>query len=623
MSEVMQHLRKLMLEQDGAGLTDGRLLEDYLSGRDEAALAALVRRHAPMVWGVCRRVLPNHHDAEDAFQATFLVFVRKATSITSRELLANWLYGVAHQTALKARATAARRRGRERQVTKMPEAVAEQDLWHDLQPLLDQELSRLPERYRVVILLCDLESKTRKEAARELGLPEGTVASRLARARGMLARRLARHGLAVSGGALATVLAEHVASAGVPVSVVSSTIQASSLCGAGQAVKGMISPQVAALTEGVLKTMSKTRFALAFVGFLVLGALGIGAGGLIRETRAADPASGTSTNTSARPGDGNLRETVLALEKRIWEAHTRQDVEAFRNLLADDFVGTDAHKTNYTKAKMLAWVATHRVVDPVMTNARVVLLNATSAIVTYEIRYKVATPPGSSVEVVPPRYTTSAWALRDGRWWCVFSDVSVSETAVESLLGQERKVQVLDLARFRGRAVPANERFLGRSYYEPVPATYYYGRYTWQPYEAVPATYYYNRYVVQPKGDARKGTFTVSGIVDKVDGKRQTISAGVVQKIDLTVKIRSSDGRDATVEMKGVSELAVTLGKKDIRLGGPGGSKLVDVPVANDARIRDGDKVMKLTDLKPGTPVLLDLRADEKAGFVVVGIRTR
>src|SRR5262249_49287801 len=134
-SEVIQHLRRTVLLLEGAGLTDGQLLEDYISHRDEAAVAALVRRHGPMVWGVCRRVLRDHHDAEDAFQATFLVLVRKAASIVPREMVPNWLYGVAHQTALKARATAARRRGRERQVVQMPEpATAEQDRWPDLQP---------------------------------------------------------------------------------------------------------------------------------------------------------------------------------------------------------------------------------------------------------------------------------------------------------------------------------------------------------------------------------------------------------------------------------------------------------------------------------------------------------
>src|SRR5262249_8620240 len=175
----LQPLRRAVRLRDGAGLTDGQLLEDYLSRRDEAALAVLVRRHGPMVWGVCRRVLYHYHDAEDAFQATFLVLLRKAASLASRELLANWLYGVAYHTALKARATAAKRGARERQVTDMPEPdVAPPDPWHDLQPLLDQALSRLPDKYRVPIVLCDLEGKTRKEAARQLGVPEGTVAGR-------------------------------------------------------------------------------------------------------------------------------------------------------------------------------------------------------------------------------------------------------------------------------------------------------------------------------------------------------------------------------------------------------------------------------------------------------------
>ena len=173
LSGVIHHLRRAMLLRDGAGLTDQQLLEDYTSRRDAAALAAIVQRHGPMVWGVCRRVLTNYHDAEDAFQATFLVLVRRAASIASPELLANWLYGVAHQTAIKARATVARRKMRERQVAEMPEqAGVEQDLWNDLQPLLDQELSRLPDKYRGVIVLCDLEGKTRKEAAGQLAVPK-------------------------------------------------------------------------------------------------------------------------------------------------------------------------------------------------------------------------------------------------------------------------------------------------------------------------------------------------------------------------------------------------------------------------------------------------------------------
>jgi RNA polymerase sigma factor (sigma-70 family) len=280
MNGFIQHLRRAVLLPDGAGMTDGQLLEDYISRCDEAALAALVRRHGPMVWGVCRRVLRNYHDAEDAFQATFLVLVRRAASIASRKLVANWLYGVAHQTALKARATAAKKNMRERQVTEMPEpAGVEQELSNDLQPLLDQELSRLPDKYRGVIVLCDLEGKTRTEAARQLGCAEGTVASRLARARIMLAKRLTGRGVALSGGALAAVLSKNAASAGVPAAVVMSTIKAANLFAAGQAV---ISSKVAALAEGVVKAMFVTKIkgmlAVGLVVGLGLGGIGVGVG---------------------------------------------------------------------------------------------------------------------------------------------------------------------------------------------------------------------------------------------------------------------------------------------------------------------------------------------------------
>src|SRR5690242_1420069 len=113
MRQVVQHLRKAALQHEAAGLTDGVLLGRFVDNRDKTALAALVRRHGPMIWGVCRRLVHDHHDAEDAFQATFLVLVRRAASVAPREMIANWLYGVAYQTALKTRATAAKRKARE------------------------------------------------------------------------------------------------------------------------------------------------------------------------------------------------------------------------------------------------------------------------------------------------------------------------------------------------------------------------------------------------------------------------------------------------------------------------------------------------------------------------------
>jgi RNA polymerase sigma factor (sigma-70 family) len=288
MSQFIEQIRRAVLLREGACLTDRQLLEDYLGRRDGSALEALVRRHAPMVWGICCRVLRERHDAEDAFQATFLVLVRRASAITAPELLANWLYGVAQQTARKARATAAKRRARESQVTQMPEpAVTEPDRCFDLRPLLDEELSRLPDKYRVAIVLCELEGKTRKEAAGQLGVPEGTLAARLARGRVMLAKRLARHGLVPSGGTLAALLSQGTASACVPDSVLSSTIEAASLVAAGHAASaGVISANVAALTEGVLKSMLVSKLKVATVVALCL-LVGLGGGTLALLPRAA------------------------------------------------------------------------------------------------------------------------------------------------------------------------------------------------------------------------------------------------------------------------------------------------------------------------------------------------
>jgi len=273
---------------DEADQADGQLLRRFIEHRDEAAFEVLVRRHGPMVMGVCLRVVRNRQDAEDAFQATFLVLVRKAASIASRELLANWLFGVAYNTALKAKAATAKRQLREKQVMAMPEpAVGKQDLRSDdLQAILDQELSRLPEKYRVPIVLCDLEGKTRKEAAGQLGCPEGSVSSRLARARVMLANRLIRKGIVLSSGSLVVQLV-NAASACVPTSLVVSTVKAGTLLAAGQVATAAISVKVAALTEGVLKTMMLTKLKMVAVVTVLLSMVAVGGGLLTYYTAAA------------------------------------------------------------------------------------------------------------------------------------------------------------------------------------------------------------------------------------------------------------------------------------------------------------------------------------------------
>jgi hypothetical protein len=194
-------------------------------------------------------------------------------------MVANWLYGVAYRTALKAKAATARRWAKERQVKEMAQREIDSEaIWRELQPLLDQELSRLPDKYRLPIVLCDLEGKTRKEAARQLNWPEGTISGRLARGRVMLAKRLSRRGLSLGGGALAVALSGNVASANMPPSLVISTIKAATFIAAGNAMAaaGMISVKVAYLTEGVVKAMLLTKLKIATGVLMAVGILGTG-----------------------------------------------------------------------------------------------------------------------------------------------------------------------------------------------------------------------------------------------------------------------------------------------------------------------------------------------------------
>ena len=176
----LPQLRRATLIHDGGGLTDGQLLGEFIRSRDEAAFACLVKRHAPMVFGVCRRIVGDSHIAEDAFQAVFLVLARRATIVRPREQVGNWLFGVAYRTALKARTELARRRSKEKQVLAMPHTeVMPPEIWHDVQAVLDEELARLPDKLRLAVVLCDLEGRPQREVARQLRLPPTTLANRV------------------------------------------------------------------------------------------------------------------------------------------------------------------------------------------------------------------------------------------------------------------------------------------------------------------------------------------------------------------------------------------------------------------------------------------------------------
>jgi RNA polymerase sigma factor (sigma-70 family) len=269
---MLRQLRKLAGVPPGDELSDGQLLERFTAHREEAAFAALVKRHGPMVLGVCRRVLHDLHDADDAFQATFLVLIRRAAALDRRAPLGNWLYTVAYHIALKARVLAARRRARERQAVDIPGPATNSALaWSDLRPVLDEEINHLPPTYRTPFILCYLEGKTNAEAARLLGVPANTVKTWLARARDRMRGRLTRRGLTLSAGGLSALLADHAAAA-LPVSLVETTVRTAFAFAAGQA------PPAAAisLAEGALMTMLKTKLKLAALLVLALGLIGLG-----------------------------------------------------------------------------------------------------------------------------------------------------------------------------------------------------------------------------------------------------------------------------------------------------------------------------------------------------------
>jgi RNA polymerase sigma factor (sigma-70 family) len=426
LSDVLRHLRRLSLAQEAGGASDGQLLDRFLGRGEEAAFEALLRRHGPMVLGVCRRVLQNADDAEDAFQATFLVLVRKAASVVPREAVGNWLYGVAYRTALKARELLGKRRAKERTMARR-EAV-EMPTWDELRPLLDQELSRLPDKYRLPVVLCDLEGKKRKDVAQQLGWPEGTLSCRLARARTLLAKRLAKHGLTVTGATLGAALPAR-ATAGVPEALAAGTVRAAMRTAAGQAAAaGLISAHVAALTEGVIQIMSLAKMKTSLFVVLAVGAM-LTAGGVLAQRPAE---SGQAASPANR---GSLRDTLLELDQQMWEARAKHDTDTLGRLLADDFLGLGHDGTRWTRSALLAHYKQIRTSDLQVTKPKeVVRLNADTAVLTYEARFKVYNRDGKLSDTGHQRMT-SCWVQRDGGWFVKFiQTAAVPEPALYSNL---------------------------------------------------------------------------------------------------------------------------------------------------------------------------------------------
>lgn len=280
-------------------LSDGQLLDRFIAARDEAAFETLIERHGAMVWGVCRRVLGRHHDAEDAFQATFLVLATKAAAVVPRTMLPNWLYGVAYQTAARARAAAAKRQQREKHVAVVPEPEPKTPRQLDERlGLLDRELQALPDKYRAPIVLCELEALTHQEAALRLDCPVGTLSARLSRGRALLAKRLGRRGAVLSASGLGLLLAQDAVAGAMRASVASSTAKAATLFVRGvPLVSGAASVDAMTLAQGVINTMWLVK--LKTVGTIVASLVLLGAATTLLLAQ--------SSARSARPAEPQAR----------------------------------------------------------------------------------------------------------------------------------------------------------------------------------------------------------------------------------------------------------------------------------------------------------------------------
>jgi RNA polymerase sigma factor (sigma-70 family) len=261
------------------GLTDRELLGRFADHGDEPAFAELVRRHGPMALGVCRRLLGAEADAEDAFQAVFLVLVLRARSIRKRESVGSWLYGVASRVARRARDSARRRAAGLRRVSPRPEATAGAPAEDELRPVLDEELGRLPEKYRAPLVLCYLQGKTNEQAARELGWPAGSMSRRLSRARALLRRRLVRRGV--------TLAALGPASVAVPEALGQGAVRAGVATTRGAAAGGAVPAAAAALAKGAMRTMFMSRVKAVLLAALTVLLLGAGSTLLIHRALAA------------------------------------------------------------------------------------------------------------------------------------------------------------------------------------------------------------------------------------------------------------------------------------------------------------------------------------------------
>jgi RNA polymerase sigma factor (sigma-70 family) len=349
-----RQLQRLFGAGTVAGVTEAGLLARFLTQADEAAFESLVARHGPMVLGVCRRVLNDPHDAADAFQATFLVLIRKAASLRDADRLGPWLHGVATRIAVRARSQALRRRVIEgRGARRATVDASPSSDWADIRPVLDEELARLPERYRAAIVLCCLEGFGPEEAASQLGCPVGTIKSRLARGRERLRARLIQRGLAPAAGLSLAALFGEAARAAIPNALATSTVEIAIRFAAGKLTVETVSSSLAVLMREGMGTMFLTRTLQCIAALLLVGVVTTCVGVLAQQAEPAKPVQGKSekaltkgANASARAASDDHQRLRSLAESRLEIAREGYDdvLESLKNtpkspsLTGDEFM---------------------------------------------------------------------------------------------------------------------------------------------------------------------------------------------------------------------------------------------------------------------------------------------
>jgi RNA polymerase sigma factor (sigma-70 family) len=441
---ILRQMQVLLGAGTFSGLSDGELLERFLERRDEIAelaFAVLVERHGPMVLGVCRRIIRDPHDAEDAFQATFLVLARKGRSVRVQGSLGRWLFGVATRVATRARSDQRRRRARERSgLDRVETAEVDASLTDpdraEILAVIAREVAGLPARFQAPVLLCDLEGTSCEEAARRLGWPVGTVKSRLSRARSRLRERLTRRGLTPADLSIVNTMLSAAPSHG----LVEATTRAALTVISGRLMtSGVVSASVAILTQGVLQTMIATRIKLAAAALLLVA---IGSAALFGQASAQrseigrvgqTPGAATARTTATPASDDQVD---LEMLERAWaDAVARRDTTVVNRILADDFEGIDQLGATVTKATYMADVAHGRFApEDQLVDTKIRLFGETGVVIT-----RILSKSSGS-----QNRSTKVYARRGGRWQCVALHAGAAHGAAFGAAAREEWRKALD-----------------------------------------------------------------------------------------------------------------------------------------------------------------------------------